>query len=184
MPQEPEAAINVETAFALLVEGAAEQFDILQELISGNLVVQCGCSTDKAARSLIYMRASPTIQMALAKAFLFNAARAYRILEHGSDQITISRVERKQFMNSLRPIISVRDVNEHGFDPVKGPRQKESRPAMHVHADEQVFVDETAMVILGPKQILMGPLNLVDIGRTVKRMREVAGFSVVKARNP
>jgi hypothetical protein len=48
---------------------------------------------------------------------------------------------------------------------------------MHHHSDEDALVDETAMVVLGDKKILMGPLNLYDVYVPTNSMRKLAGFS-------
>jgi hypothetical protein len=78
--------ISAEEAFALTLETACEDFEILQGLIDGEIQVTAPKTDEaipankddhrKAHRAL---RAAPRIQMALAKSFLFNARRANRI---------------------------------------------------------------------------------------------------------
>jgi hypothetical protein len=66
-------------------------------------------------------------------------------------------------------------VNEHGFDV---NAEDTSRPKMHYQYGG--YTDETAMAILGPDKILMGPLNLCDVYPSIARMRDIAGFASLK----
>jgi hypothetical protein len=56
-----------------------------------------------------------------------------------------------------------------GFD-----HDTKSRPMLHLNGGG--FVDETAMYIGGAEEILMGPINLYDVYRSLARMRDLAGF--------
>jgi hypothetical protein len=162
--------LEAKEALALQIETAAEQFAILKALVSGEFEVVTRRHTTLGDRAPL------RIMMALAKDFLFSATRAYRICEHAPDDISIPRDERKAFLKDLRPIIGVRDVNEHGFDVHNRGRTKRSRPAMHHHESESVVLDETSLVILSPDAILMGPLNLAEIIEPIERLRKLAGF--------
>jgi hypothetical protein len=115
--------------------------------------------------------------MALAKSFLFFSARAHRICEHGAGSLHLPREERKLFLAMMRHVVPVRDVNEHGFDPNAG---SEATPSLHFHKLEDVMVDQTSLIILGPDKILMGPLNLCDVYRAIDRMRKLAGFAAAR----
>lgn len=120
------------------------------------------------------MRAGPCIQMALAKSFVANVIRAYRVCRDGARHLAINKSERDRFKKSAEKILSVRDVNEHGYDVKK---QKEtSKPSMHTQASGNVMLDETSMVIFGPEKIFMGPVNLFDVYCAIDRMRDLAGF--------
>jgi hypothetical protein len=68
----------------------------------------------------------------------------------------------------------VRDVNEHGFDI----KDNTNRPALHYNGVD--FVDETAMYIVSAEEILMGPINLYDVYRSVLRIRDLAGFTSLR----
>jgi hypothetical protein len=161
---------KVATGFALMLETACEDFEIMRLLITGDLVV-----VPKGAKP--NYRASPRISMALAKSFIFYLVRARRICEHGAGLLAIDRTERKLFMATTAEALGVRDVNEHGFDP-----NTESEPSLHFHDD--CFTDETAMAVLGPDRILMGPLNLSDLYGPTDRMRKYAGFSALAEAHP
>jgi hypothetical protein len=117
--------------------------------------------------------------MALAKSFVFHAVRARRICEHGAGSLTVNRTERKLFLSATAKVPDVRDVNEHGFD-----WGATSKPSMHHHSKNSAMVDETAMVVLGDQNILMGPLNLYDIYLPTNRMRKLAGFASLPRSRP
>jgi hypothetical protein len=48
-----------------------------------------------------------------------------------------------------------------------------------MYEQEGDFLDETALLLGGPAQILMGPLNLYDIYVAVARARNLAGFGAL-----
>jgi hypothetical protein len=112
--------------------------------------------------------------MALAKSFVANAIRARRTCERGSQHLTIERTERRRFLRGSSGVQKVRDVNEHGFDI----HDNKSRPILHYNGGG--FVDETAMYIGSAEEILMGPINLYDVYRSVARMRDLAGFASLR----
>jgi hypothetical protein len=91
----------------------------------------------------------------------------------GTGSLTLDRLERKRFLKATGLLISVRHVNEHGFD-----RGAYSKPSMHVQ--EGGKLDETSLVVLGPEKILMGPLNLCAAYAAVDLMRKLAGFSALR----
>jgi hypothetical protein len=170
--------ISTAEAFALLLETACEDFELAQDLITGWLRVTANSDAQQARtpenwkREHRAMRASPRIQMALAKSFLFNARRANRVCTFNKAILDINRDDRKQFLKETEPLIAVRDVNEHGFDG-----KKSTKPSMH--EQEGGTLDETSMVITGPTKILMGPLNLYTCYLAVDRMRRLAGFTAL-----
>ena len=111
--------------------------------------------------------------MALAKSFVFNVVRARRICEHSRGSLAVNGLERTRFLRATASVLGVRDVNEHGFDT----SGRTSKPTMHSHPEYSVVLDETAMVVLGDQEILMGPLNLYDVYVPTAYMRTLAGFA-------
>jgi hypothetical protein len=93
--------------------------------------------------------------MALAKLFVFYAVRARRICQHAHGSLVINRLERTRFLKGTEGLLQIRDVNEHGFDA-----NASSKPSMH--HQHGGMLDETAMVVMGDRKILMGSLNLYD----------------------
>jgi hypothetical protein len=174
-----EDPMDAKTAFALLLEAASEQFNVLKALIQGQIAIaQIG--TPGSTERIATVRAEPCIQMALAKEFVFNAARCYRICEHAPNELDITAERRRAFLKSLRSIVPVRDVNEHGYDLKKGPRGKQTRPTIHTHRAGSFALDETSLMVLAPDRILMGPLNLSDIFANIEAMRQIAGFGALQ----
>ena len=182
-PQPLESGASIAQGFALMLESACEDFEILQRMIRGELILVSGSG-------LRDFRAPARIQMALAKSFLFHLVRARRICEHGAGSLKLDRLERTRLLKGTAAVVDVRDVNEHGFDaktaedaqrrPDKAagsPRSKISKPSMHSHEKESAILDETAMIVLGDQKILMGPLNLYDFYAPTDRMRKLAGFA-------
>ncbi len=162
-PQPPGSNTSIRTGFALMLETACEDFEILQRLIRQETTVVSSHQRDK-------FRAAFRIQMALAKSFVFHAVRARRICEHGHGSLGIDRLERTRFLKGTEGLLQVRDVNEHGFDA-----NASSKPSMH-HQDGG-SLDETSMVTDTENKILMGPLNLYDMYVPTARMRALAGFA-------
>jgi hypothetical protein len=162
-------------AFALMVETACEEFNVLNRLVRGEIRLV----SDATGMPRILM----CIQMALAKSFVFHVARAYRICKSGSQFLSKYPSERKLFIKYLDSIdlAEIRDVNEHGFDsgnPARGGRSKDSTPSMHPHEVEgmKIAVDETSLMIFDGK-ILIGAVNLYDVYPQVERMRQLAGYA-------
>ena len=162
------AETSVADGFALTIETACRDFEVLSALIRNEI----GLTGD----ALMANRARGAIRMALAKSFLFYAERARRICEQGFRSLNIPAVERKSFLRDLKHVTKVRDVNEHGFDPKLGKRGKQSSPSIHLHEAEEAALDETALVILSAEKILMGPINLFDYYAPINNMRRIAGF--------
>lgn len=166
----PHQIPTVKEAFALQLETACNEFETLRALITNQFRM---IDNQGEANSPEVSRAKGTIYMALAKSFLFSANRANRICQKNKAPLQLDRSEREAFLKATKPLIDVRDVNEHGFD---GDRRSEhNRPSLHEHPD--AFVDETGLVVDSPDRILMGPLNLHDVYTAVARMRSLAGFS-------
>jgi hypothetical protein len=162
-PQPPESNTPARTGFALMLETACEDFEILQRLIRQETTIASSHQRDK-------FRAAIRIQMALAKSFVFYAVRARRICDHSHGLLGIDRLERTRFLKGTEGLLQVRDVNEHGFDA-----NASSKPSMH--HQEGGMLDETSMVVMGDDKILMGPLNLYDMYIPVARTRGLAGFA-------
>ena len=165
---DPADELSPAKAFALMLETACEQFEVLQALVANELHIAFDEQKDPR-KNLRFMRARYCIQAALAKSFVANVIRAQRICEHGAQHLIVDRAERTRFLKSVPDVLLVRNVNEHGFDV-----RSDSPPSMH--ARDGCLLDETAMVISGPERILIGPVNLYDIYRATARMRDLAGF--------
>ncbi len=163
-------APDVAKNFAWMLETACEDFLLLQKMIQRKLLISSDDEMDSH-------RASARITMALAKSFIFHVVRARRICEHGAGYLSLERVERKKFLNSTGSVVPVRDINEHGLDA-----NRDSEPSLYHHIEEEIMVDETALVILGEKKIFMGPLNLYEIYLPVEAMRQLAGFLALRQR--
>lgn len=168
--------ITAAEAFAMFLETACEDFEILQDMIRGQLQVSAPKRNEAAPaikeerrKEFRAMRAPSRIQMALAKSFVFNARRANRICTLNKAALDVDRAERKQFLRATDPLTPVRDVNEHGFDG-----KDSTKPSMHEQGGGRL--DETSMVVAGPEKILMGPLNLYEVYLEADRMRKLAGF--------
>jgi hypothetical protein len=117
------------------------------------------------------------VQMALAKSFIFHVVRSRRICEHEASTLVIGREDRKKFLTGTNCVVAVRDVNEHGFESGAGARGKRSHPSMHHHEADSAILDETSLIILDDRKILVGPLNLFEVYGVVKRMQQLAGFA-------
>lgn len=176
-PQLPEPEVSTATGFALMLETACEDFEILQRMIRHEIKLVSGMAL-KITGHLYAL-------MALAKSFLFNLVRARCICERGAGSLTVDRTERLRFLKGAAAVVDIRDVNEHGFDAkaavnvqrrAGSSRIKISKPSMHSRAKESAILDETAMIVLGDQKILMGPLNLYDAYIPTDRMRKLAGF--------
>jgi hypothetical protein len=165
-PQPSKGETSIAAGFALMIETACEDFEILQRLIrqETQLVSHTGRND---------FRAGPRIQMALAKSFVFNVVRARRICEHSRGSLAVNGLERTRFLKATASVLGVRDVNEHGFDT----SGRVSKPMMHKHPEDSAILDETSMVVFDDQKILMGPLNLYDIYIPTAHMRTLAGFA-------
>ena len=179
--------------FAQLLEHACEEFEILQRLLRGQLKLS---ATEKLIEVLrgpivtsrhidreqqkIERRSTNRIEKVLALAFLFDVNRAYRLCEHFAGLLDLPREERRRFLRALRPVVAVRDVNEHSSDP----RAKDAQPAMHIHEFDNVHVavNERAMTVIGADRIFMGPINLVSVYDEVDHMRRLAGRDALRKR--
>jgi hypothetical protein len=159
--------ISTAAGFALMLETACEDFEVLQRLIRQETRLVFGDGREDH-------RAGARVRMGLAKSFVLHVVRARRICEHGATGLTVDRTERKLFLKATANVLSVRDVNEHGFDSSRGGT---SKPSMHNHAKKGTILDETSMIVLGEQEILMGPLNLYNIYTPTDRMRKLAGFA-------
>jgi hypothetical protein len=150
-PTEPAPALSAEKAFALMLETACEDFEILQDLIRGEARMVSENQGPAAPIDKVHRlrRAPARIQMALAKSFVFNARRANRICAHNKAGLALDRLDRTRFLKATDPLTAVRDVNEHGFDGSGAVR-----PSMH--RQEGGLLDETSLMIGGPDKILVG----------------------------
>jgi hypothetical protein len=164
-----------------MLESACEDFEFLGALIKREISIEVRHDPPVQMSRSAQLRAGHRIQMALAKSFLFFSVRAHRICDHGAGSLHLPREERRLFLATTLCIVPVRDVNEHGYD---ANAKSESTPTLHFHELEDAMVDETALVVLGPERILIGPLNLCDIYRAVDRMRKLAGFAALARIKP
>jgi hypothetical protein len=166
----PAPTTSAEESFALMLEIACQDFEVLQDLIRGRLQVVPASQDQTPAHAV---RAPASIRMALAKSFVFHARRANRICDRHKADLQLSRVQRKNFLNATKPLTAVRDVNEHGFDG-------DGKSTPQAHRNKGVLIDETSMVINGAEEILMGPLNLYTVYPAVDRARRLAGFAALE----
>lgn len=166
---------TVKRDFALLIETACSNFEALSDLITGEAKITYTTPSPNPYVDMRHLKCSSEARAALAKQFVFNCVRAYRICEHGNNELGLDKAQRKAFIAKVKPVVPVRDVNEHGYDV--NTRGKESRPSMHTHESGWLQLDETAMIIRGATEILMGPLNLHDIYKSIEKMRSIAGFA-------
>jgi hypothetical protein len=171
--------ISPAEAFALLLETACENFEILQDFVRGQLQVvapeqskNTPATKEDRQKTFRAARAPARVEMALAKSFVFNARRANRVCSLNKGSLALDRLEWTRFFKATDPLAAVRDVNEHGFDG-----NGSLKPSLH--AQESGTLDETGLVIVGPQRILMGPLNLHDAYLAVDRMRKLAGFNAL-----
>jgi hypothetical protein len=176
---DPGPEITPAEAFALLLESAGEDFEILQDLIGGQLQVVAPeqnksppANKEDRQKAFRAARAPFGVRMALAKSFIFNARRANRVCNLNKAALGLDRIQRKQFLKATEPLTAVRDVNEHGFDG-----DGSVKPSMH--AQDGGTLDETSLVTDGRQKILMGPLNLYDVYLSVDRTRKLAGFNAI-----
>jgi hypothetical protein len=174
----PTSHCSPNQALALMLETACEDFENLQNLISGHLQVVAvphhpaiRSNQDDPRKALHAPRASARIQMALAKSFVFNTHRANRICEKNAAALALDRLERQRFLKATDTVAVLRDVNEHGFDGGK----RDVKPSMRFLADGG-WMDETALVTASREKILMGAVNLYPVYLAVDRMRRLAGF--------
>jgi hypothetical protein len=165
-------ALSIELGFALMLETACEDFFFLQALVNKEL--QLTPSVEGLQPKISASRASARIQMALAKSFVAHAIRARRICEHGRE-LRLDRLEKIRFLKATAKLLDVRDVNEHGFDA-----NTKSKPELHPQKGGGLG-DETSLVISGPTNILMGPIELQILYVAVDRMREIAGFATLSS---
>jgi hypothetical protein len=105
MSEQPFDAKN----FALFIEMACDEFGLLDSLIKGKIQIVPSDSRN--------LRAAGSIQTVLARSFVFDVARAYRICKHGR-LLQNHPNERRSFLRYLEKIelVDIRDVNEHGFE--------------------------------------------------------------------
>jgi hypothetical protein len=177
-PDKSSVATSPAVAFALSLETACSTFATLHDLVAGDLQLIApagvGTTSTSAAADLRIIGttvAAARVKAALAHSFVFYSSRAHRICKENKADLDIDREERKRFLNAIKPVIDVRDVNEHGFDRNSKPK---SRPSMHSHGD--LWTDELSLGAIEPKRILMGPINLYTVYLAVEHMRKLAGF--------
>lgn len=147
--------------FTLMLETACRDFEALLHLVRRDARI-------KADEFGLAFNVAAAVNTSLAKSFVFHTIRAGRIAEHGPSELPLNRVERTQFKKIADDVLGVRDVNEHGYDRHKKGGGQVTRPAIHLHHDLGVALDETSLTILGEHEILMGPLNLRRIYERVK----------------
>lgn len=152
----------------MTVERACEEFEIIQEFQRGNMAIA------RKDQRLDY-RSTSAICAALARSFLFDARRIERICNGSKNFNIINRYLRKEVCGTLKPFISVRDVNEHGYDPNKLDGDKNT-PKMHVSVDGFGVLDETSFIFCGAEMVLMGPINMYDAYIIIKRLNKEVNY--------
>ena len=155
-------------SYSLLISSALGSFEALAGFLNGDLVVM-----RKAEDSNFKPYPFLNFYSVLAKHFLFEMNRLYRVIEHATNLHSCLPLQeqgpfieaRRDFVKKWRCLVNVRNVNEHGFDYKKSG--KKASPSLHTHFDGQFALDETSLIILGANEILMGPINLADLYRDV-----------------
>lgn len=171
-------AIDPQQALAILLETASEQFKIGQRIITNDIEIKFD-DKKNIDETLLYYRSKFTIINALFKEFLFNCVRARRICEKGSGVLGILDEDLDKFVKSLSDLTPVRNVNEHGFD-LKDNRTK---PKIYTHSQNLYSLDDTSLIILGPEEIYMGPVNIFQKFKIIEQMISVSGFLSLSYRN-
>jgi hypothetical protein len=156
-----------EQAFAHRLETACLSFKAAGGLLGRQLRI-----VNERNQEDIRARADAT--MALVQSFVFNTRRARRMCEQGASLLHVPREERRRFVHATKILVDVRDVNEHGFDA----KQSATRPKLHKH--DNAYVDEMSLTLASPDEILMGPLNLLNVYTSVERMRQWAGYEPLR----
>lgn len=168
-----------------MLETACEQFEVLQFIIRNEIRIVSDYlpsvdlrrpAPEEIPKALRHLRAPHSIRMALAKSFVANGVRARRICEHGSGDLSLDKTERRLFLNITKALLQVRDVNEHGFDVKVKEDGTGSRPSLHYH-EHVGYLNETNLHFCSDTIVLMGPINLYDVYRSIARMRELAGWA-------
>jgi hypothetical protein len=167
---EPEQTIQ--QRLAELLELACVQFELADKFAKNEITI---IGPEESQNSLWLLSSNSIAMMALVKEFLFNACRAYRIVEHGKSTLQLEEKVRRPFLAAIKPIVEVRDINEHGSDVVRKGGNPVTRPQIHVHEGGRFAVDETSINSLDGK-ILMGPLDCNKIYNEVLEMKKIAGF--------
>lgn len=161
----PLEVLTVPKAFALTLETACKDFEVLQRLIANELKIVASDGREDHF-------GAGSIRMALAKSFVFHVARAHRICHQGQSELAVSELECTTFKAATAAVVGVRHVNEHGFDVTRNW----SKPSLHINDEGTAFVDELSLEVTGVRKIRMGPIDLCDVYVSTDRMRGLAGF--------
>ncbi|GAD09168.1 hypothetical protein GFGA_1c1237 [Gluconobacter frateurii NBRC 103465] len=153
---------------------ACEAYELMASLLSNEKLIVS--SDGKVSR-----RSSSTAIVALAKQFVFEAARAYRICEHAGNKIGIDKTENRIFRTNLSNLVRSRSVNEHWTDPVG--LKDSSTPQEHTFKDvklpnfyaKEMTIDDTSVVMVSGT-IFFGSLKLEKDYVAVKKMNDLYGW--------
>jgi hypothetical protein len=84
-----------------------------------------------------------------------------RITRDAPDVIKSLGVNVDQFRDFMTEATNVRNVSEHWGDVIN-PRKP--KPHSHIsRAGLTLSVDETSLIVLGPEELYIGPLNVYDV---------------------
>ncbi|WP_429956100.1 hypothetical protein ACQW08_04575 [Gluconobacter japonicus] len=150
--------------FCIKLDEACKCYEMMKSIISREYVI-----TDRDHNEIL--GAGSTIAISLAKEFIFEAARAYRICEHSWNLMGINKIDMKIFITSLQNLIRSRDVNEHWTDSVN--IKQKSRPQKHKVGE--INVDDTSFIIINGN-LSFGNLELDKYYRAVKKMNDLYGW--------
>jgi hypothetical protein len=134
--------VDHEQLFRIFLTQAKRDFETAQSVVSagppGNMMVH-----------------------SLLNSVLFQCTRARRIARDAPDVVKSLGVNVDQFRDFMRDATNVRNVSEHWGD-VLNPKKRKS----HSHisrAGLTLSVDETSLIVIGPDEFYIGPLNVYDV---------------------
>lgn len=151
------------------LDGACKTYKILDGFLKNELFIVDNNNTKHSTEKAI-------IISSLAREFIFEAARVYRIVDRAHQNIGIERDDRKMLLSSLKNIVRTRGINEHWCDP-KGVKEQPKE-----YASGAFSVDDTSMIILNDK-IIFGNLNLKDVYEKLNQMNDKYGWGSDRYRN-
>lgn len=105
--------------------------------------------------------ASGPAKLAALDSMLFECSRARRIARDAPEMVRNVGIDPDEFNGVMDDVAAHRNVIEHWADVIK-PR----KPKMHKRTTPgglKIAVDETSWILVGPKEIYKGRLNLYDV---------------------
>lgn len=169
--------VDLKKIFEKLLGEASETFELALKLASRDWVVG---PTEKWNQNEAAHHASSIVNRALIYQFVFASRRAYRVCEQGKAQLLLDRNVRKIFMTTLKTIVDVRDLIEHGSD-VSFPQGKNLlRPKPISYLDGRLKVMSLTIIVIDGTSFLLGGIKLNDIFDAVVAMRKSVNLDLSK----